>query len=306
VRRLPPAARRQRDEAGWTVSGALEGASGVGVTNGAAGSAPAYALRPATLEYELCFKCHSGYTQLPAQDASHPSRWALDKAIELNPANVSYHPVEAAGRNQTGAMGLSLSGTSPSKLWAFETTSTIRCLNCHGDSELANPATPPAADATLDNHAGPNRGILIAPYRDRDLKTANELYDADDFSLCYTCHAEAPMVDTSGDVRYDTNYNWHGLHLNAMAFNGTGGRDIDVDGAGQGNATCAECHFRTHGTAYAVDGQAPAKGLVNFSPNIQPFNGELEFVPATPTSLGTCTLTCHGKPHDSYVYAAAP
>ena len=284
-----------------------QGSLGVAVTNGPAGSAPAYAFqKTSTFEYQLCFKCHAGYTQLPAQDPAHPSRWALDKAIELNPANVAYHPVEAAGRNQTGAMAESLAGTSPFKLWSFETDETVRCLHCHGDSSVANPASPPTADARLDNHAGPNRGMLIAPYQDRQLNTAAALYEPADFGLCYTCHAEAPMVDDSGDVRTDTNFNWHGYHLNAIRFKGTGGTDIDVAGAGQGTATCAECHFRIHGSAFAVNGQPPAKGLVNFAPDVSAYNGQLTFVPATSTTLGTCTLTCHGKPHDGYVYAAAP
>lgn len=292
---------------GWTASGAIKGASGVAVTNGAAGSTPSYAWQATVqLEYQLCFKCHSGYAELPTQDPAKPSRWALDKAVELNPANVSYHPVEAPGKNQSNAMALSLAGTSPYKLWNFETDETVRCLNCHGDSALANPASPPAADARLDNHAGPNRGILIAPYRDRNLLDAGELYDARDFALCYVCHAEEPMVDDSGDARWDTNFNWHGYHLNSIANKGTGGVDIDTAGAGQGNATCAECHFRTHGTALAVNGQPPAKGLVNFAPNVQPYNGQLQFNVAPAGGLGSCTLTCHGRPHNSYLYVAAP
>ena len=126
---------------GWSASGAIAGASGVAVVNGAAGTAPTYSLETTSaFEYELCFKCHSGFTQLPAQDPSHPSRWALDKGIELNPANVSYHPVEAAGKNQTSAMALSLAGTSPYKLWVFETDDTVRCQNCHGDEFRRRPA----------------------------------------------------------------------------------------------------------------------------------------------------------------------
>jgi len=293
--------------AGWSASGAIKGASGVSVVNGAAGTAPAYTLnKTSTLEYELCFKCHSGFTQLPAQDAAHPSRWALDKGVELNPANVSYHPIEAAGKNQTNAMSLSLLGSSPYKLWNFETNETVRCVSCHGDSSAANPAAPPAADTRLDNHAGPNRGILIANYKDRDLKPTGQLYLAQDFALCFVCHAEEPMVDDSGDVRTDSNFNWHGYHLNAIGYKGAGGTDIDTAGAGQGNATCAECHFRTHGSALAVNGQVPAKGLVNFAPNVGPRNGSITFTAATPTTLGTCTLTCHGKAHDAFVYAAAP
>jgi predicted CXXCH cytochrome family protein len=289
---------------GWLASGAIAGAAGVSVTNGDAGTEPVYALqRTSTLEYELCFKCHSGFTVLNAQDPAHPSRWALDKGVELNPANVSYHPVEAAGRNTSTAMQNSLSGTSPAKRWSFSIDSTIRCANCHGSPASIAGANPPNASAVIDTHASSNRGILVAPYRDRDLKGPNELYNASDFSLCYVCHAESPMVDDSGDPLADTNFNWHGYHLANLTYTGTGSRDIDAGGAGQGNAVCAECHFRTHGTALAVNGQEPATGLVNFAPNVQPANGVVRFVPATPTAYGSCTLTCHGKVHVNYPYA---
>ena len=36
------------------------------------------------------------------------------------------------------------------------------------------------------------------------------------------------MVDDSGDVRSDTNFNWHGYHLSAISGNGLGGLDIDT------------------------------------------------------------------------------
>jgi predicted CXXCH cytochrome family protein len=303
---LADATKAIQSTGGWSASGAIQ-APGVAVTNGAAGAAPTYAWKQvATFEYELCLKCHSGYTTLPAQDAAHPSRWALDKSIELNPANGSYHPVEAAGTNQSSAMTASLAGTSPYKLWSFETDETVRCLNCHGDSNLAKPATPPTADARLDNHAGPNRGILIAPYRDRLLKSVADPYLAQDFGLCYVCHAEAPQLDDSGDVRTDTNFSWHGYHNTSISGDGTGGTDIDVQGAGRGNAICAECHFRTHGTALAIGTQAQAPRLVNFAPNVRPVNGVLSFTPAGTSTMGSCTLNCHGKNHVNYGYDGAP
>jgi predicted CXXCH cytochrome family protein len=292
---------------GWTAGGPIRGASGVAVANGTANTTPTFTWqRTTTLEYQLCFKCHSGYTQLLARDTAHPSRWALDKAVELNPANVSYHPVEAQGKNQTNAMAASLSGLATGKLWIFSTTSTIRCENCHGTSI----ATNPAVNAQIDNHASANRGILLRNYRDRVLKPASESYLAGDFALCYLCHAEAPMKAIGGSPRADTNFSLHGKHVSGLALIGSGGTDIDVAGAGQGNAVCAECHFRIHGDALAVNGQTPAPGLVNFAPDVQPNDGStnpslrgvFQFVPATPTSLGTCTLTCHGKPHDAFIY----
>jgi len=287
--------------AGWTASGPIMGASGVSVVNGVAGTSPTYTWNPtSTLEYQLCFKCHSGFTQLPANDPAHPSRWSLDKAVEFNPSNASYHPVEAAGTNATAAMANSLSGTSPYKLWTFQTDSTIRCVNCHGDSRLSTPGSPPGADARLAPHAVPNRSLLMAPYRDRTLKPAAEPYSAADFALCFQCHAESPMVDFSGDPNGATRFSFHGYHLNAIDAEGLGGLDIDVAGQGEGNAICAECHFRIHGSSEAVNGQADNARLVNFAPNVRPYGGVLRW---TGTAAGgSCTLICHGITHSNWSY----
>jgi hypothetical protein len=218
--------------------------------------------------------------------------------VELNPANVSYHPVEAAGKNQQPWMAASLAGPATGKLWAFQTTDVIRCENCHGTSS----ATAPTADGLVDNHASQNRGILLRSYRDRVLKTSGQPYASTDFSLCYLCHAEAPMIDTSGNLLDASNFEFHGKHVAGVANVGGGSTDIDAAGAGQGNAVCAECHFRIHGDALAVSGQAPNPGLVNFAPDVQPYNGKLEFIQATATQYGSCTLTCHGKVHSGFSY----
>ena len=65
--------------AGWTASGALLGASGVAVVNGPAASPPTSStwVPAVTYEYQLCFKCHSGFTTLNPQTGG-PSTWALD------------------------------------------------------------------------------------------------------------------------------------------------------------------------------------------------------------------------------------
>jgi predicted CXXCH cytochrome family protein len=296
---------------GWTASGAIKGASGAAVEYDPLTNAATYTwIRSVDFEYQLCFKCHSGFTELPDGDPAHPSRMAIDKGRELSPNNLSYHPVTAAGTNATAQMANSLLGTSPYKLWNFGVDSTIRCLNCHGDSQLvpapgATTPAKPAPEARLSNHTSRNRGILLANYRDRTLLSALETYDASDFALCFLCHAEAPMVDDSGDPRNDTNFGWHGFHLNSIiGFSEPGaGTDIDIAGAGQGNAVCAECHFRIHGTTDAVNGQPETTRLVNFSPNVRPLGTDpITFVQAPGAGFGSCTLTCHGKPHDGFLY----
>ncbi len=287
------------DPAGWGASGALNGISGVSVVNGAAGTAPSYTFlngtdTPVTLEYQLCLKCHSGFTTLPSNTGFTPSKFELDAGVEFNPANASYHPVEAAGKNQTPAMTASLNGTSPYKLWNFTAGSTIRCVSCHASSAAFNATQPVEAGSDLPAHRSSARGILIQNYRDRVLKPATEPYSAADFALCYTCHAEEPFVNASSTA---TNFTRHALHVSGISGEGSGGTDIDTAGDGQGNALCAECHFRSHSTSYPAGDQIlSGAGLVNFAPDVTPFNGVLSF------SGGTCTLVCHGKQHDHFPY----
>jgi predicted CXXCH cytochrome family protein len=290
---------------GWTVSGAQAAISGVSVVNGSPGAAPAYTFldgtagQQPTREYEICFKCHSGYTTLNSNVGKPPSQAELDKAVELNPANASYHPVEAAGKNTTAAMAQSLSGTSPYKQWDFTTDDTVRCVNCHGDPQKFNLATPPAAGSDLAPHTSQYRGILIQNYRDRVLKSADEAYAAADSALCLVCHAEEGFVSSDSAA---TNFNLHQEHLMGIAGKGDGGTSIDTPGDGQGNAICAECHFRIHGTALAYQvGDQQNTRLVNFAPDVLPSAGVLKWTP-TGIGTGTCTLTCHGYDHEAAAY----
>jgi hypothetical protein len=251
---------------GWTASGALAGVSGV--------DANLTWKNPISYEYELCLKCHSSYTVLLSE---------TDKAAEFDPSNnASYHPIEAAGQNISGALANSLAG---GKLWQFTTSSTIRCTNCHGNARLvSDPLLPndPPRYIRLAPHTSPYRGLLIANY-DRQLKTSDEVYSTADFDLCYLCHKEAPFTDVSGAARTDTNFPLHGFHLNGLAGEG-------------GNAICAECHYRTHGTKFApwTANQGYSRG-VNFAPNVQPVSG---LAPLWSSADRNCTLVCHGITHN--------
>jgi predicted CXXCH cytochrome family protein len=300
-------------DTGWTVSGGQAAISGVSVVNDAPGPPSTYTFldgtagQQPTREYEICFKCHSGFTVLPLNAGKPPSQDELDKGIELNPLNASYHPVEAAGKNPTTAMALSLIGTSPFKQWNFTTDSTVRCVNCHGDpqkyvAQLPQPQPPPpAAGSDLAPHSSQFRGILIQNYRDRVLKSSGEAYAATDSALCLVCHAEEGFVSNLASA--PTNFNLHQYHLAGIAGKGNGGTNIDTPGDGQGNAICAECHFRIHGTALAYQvGDQQNTRLVNFAPDVLPLGGTLKWTP-TGVGSGTCTLTCHGYDHLAKAYA---
>lgn len=301
---------------GWTASGDVRAADGVAVTNGTTGTEPTYTPISRSnggslvLEYQLCLACHSGTRTLPTRSASHPSWWALDKGIELNPANNAFHPIEAAGRNQSTQMAASLAGTSPFKAWNYTIGATIRCTSCHGDpSTVSQPA-----DAQQATHASPNRGLLIAPYRDRVLKSADEPYDPSDFALCYLCHTERPFVDPNYDPSApDTAFSLHGMHVSLNAWTSDAGTSIDTAGAGEGLALCSECHFRTHSTAlaYQAGDTSPtarstgSAGLVDFAPNV---TGPRSWTGPNSNGLGSCTLTCHGFAHNGSgtTYETAP
>jgi predicted CXXCH cytochrome family protein len=313
---------------GWEVGGPILGASGVAVTNGAANTVPTFTwTAEPEYEYQLCFKCHTGFTQLLDNTGRPPSQQVLDKSVELNPANLAYHPVEAAGKNTGYWMDRSLSGLAPGKLWQFTTSSTVRCTHCHASG--VNTTTPaPAADGVIDPHASVNRGVLLRNYRDRLLKSGAAAYTNTDFRLCYLCHAEGPMLDEQGNRRQDTAFQYHGLHTSGIGSGvGSTQPSIDTAGAGTGEAVCAECHFRIHGSTYPGNTNAePESRLVNFAPNIQGpiVNGTEQpigfssYVPAVrdgngniiqPAQNGTCTLVCHGESHSNEGYtgpAATP
>jgi hypothetical protein len=273
---------------GWLASGALQGTAGV--------SAPPAWRDPLVYEYELCLKCHSSYTQLLGY--GQPSEQKHDKASELNPANASYHPLGAPGKNTTTEMENSLAGGS---LWQFTTASVIRCQNCHANSALLGPGTP-AWDGKLAPHASRNRSLLLANYRDRDLKPSFEAYNRPDFELCYLCHSAAPFETQTQEQRGDTNFRLHGLHTNNIYEAGNGGVDIDNLGAGEGNAICAECHFNLHSTSSApYAGNRNYTRGVNFAPNVEPRTGLGNPQWSGPSSR-TCALVCHGEDHNGDTY----
>lgn len=99
----------------------LAGVTRVQVVNGGAGVAPVYRLIAADdpgdpLEYEVCFKCHSSYTKQRIGQT--------DLARLTNPANASFHPIQAAGRDTRIDPQSFVNG--------FGADSRVTCGDCHG------------------------------------------------------------------------------------------------------------------------------------------------------------------------------
>jgi predicted CXXCH cytochrome family protein len=192
-------------------SNRLAGVSRVQVSNGGAGAAPSYIWRAAddpgqANEYEICFKCHSSFTKQP------PGQSNL--AVLTNPANASYHPIQAPGRNTKINAAAFANGMTAQSM--------ILCSDCHGSDDFI----------VRGPHGSSYRYILKKP---STTSTDQQLMQTND--ICFECHV------------YDVYANSASLDVvqRASRFNmpATSGHAYHV---GVQHVPCYGCH-ETHGSA---------------------------------------------------------
>jgi predicted CXXCH cytochrome family protein len=272
---------------GWTASARIGGVSGVDVTGFNAG-VPTFKFLNGTSdaptrEFQLCFKCHSSFTKLPAG--------AADTAAQFDPANPanaggSFHPVETAGTNKSTAMANSLAGGT---YWNFTTSGTVRCVHCHASSAVS----VSGGFIPSDVHAAPansplRKGILLGNYNPSTSPiTGLQSGLAANYSLCLSCHASGAFTSGSSSA---TNFSDHAKHI----------------GEGFG---CPTCHYETQHSSSGTTGVANAGlRLVRLAPStgLSP-----NAVSITRTSLNattwtvrvSCAFVCHNKDHnENYSY----
>ena len=208
------------------------GVSRIEVLNGAAGVPPAYRFLPASdtlttpvAEYQLCFKCHSSWTTLPSGKT--------DMALVLNPANPSYHPVEAQGRNP------GIDGEAFTVGW--KPHSLTRCGDCHG-SDFGSTRGP---------HGSVYPAILVQNYVassfDRDMGSDE---------LCFKCHTYDVYANARAPEKLRA----------ASRFNAPGVSKGHAEHVGELHVPCYACHV-THGSTtqphLLVTGRLP--GLTSYT-----------------------------------------
>jgi predicted CXXCH cytochrome family protein len=163
------------------LSGALASVTGV--------SAGGAVMRTVTHEYELCFRCHGDSAQ---RGPSRVTRQTVETNTrrQFNPGNVSFHPVEAAGKNTS----------VPSLITPLTVASRTACTDCHNnDQGPGNGGSGPR---------GPH-GSAFVPLLERQLLlTDGTPYNPDNFALCYKCHN--PMVV---DSSLTTSWSGHRTHI---------------------------------------------------------------------------------------------
>lgn len=147
------------------VTGRLKGVPGV--------SADGSPLREATREYEVCNKCH-GFTEPNTLGIARAESTRIVR-IKIDPANRSYHPLAAAGRNPT------IQGLMP----GYTASSIIGCTDCHNNNDWT-----PGSVAPRGPHAS-----RYAPILEREYVTADPTPESyANYDLCYKCHDRNALV----------------------------------------------------------------------------------------------------------------
>lgn len=140
----------------------------------------------ANYEYEACFRCH-------ADSSTHQPfinrRIAQSNTrLEFSPSAVSYHPVQAAGRNPN----------VPSLHPGWSPGSMMYCSDCH-TSDTGASAGGGGPDGT---HGSNHPPLLAARYDTGDYVSES----AHAYALCYQCHDRASILNNES-------YSGHRLHI---------------------------------------------------------------------------------------------
>ncbi|HLP78313.1 MAG TPA: cytochrome C, partial [Candidatus Paceibacterota bacterium] len=148
-------------------SGALTGVKGV--------NASGAVVNPLANEYELCFRCHADST---ARGTARVTRQVVqtNTRLEFQPSNLSYHPIEAVGKNSS----------VPSLISPWTASSRMFCTDCHNNNQ------GPGAGGT--GPKGPH-GSAYVPLLERRLDLVdNQTESATIYALCYKCHSRTSIL----------------------------------------------------------------------------------------------------------------
>ncbi|RMG68941.1 MAG: hypothetical protein D6710_09505, partial [Nitrospirae bacterium] len=316
-----------------TQTNRIKGASGVEPYNGGFREVK---ITDSSEEYKVCFKCHSSYTTQPPSSAYRDTDFTDfrlddgtplpegDKAVEFDPSNSSYHPVEAPGKNQSANLDAQIQ-------WAgLSTSSVIKCTDCHnnnilGESGTAGRANNYTGSEPLGPHGSTNRWILRANYK-RDLTfPRSTTFNENDFALCFSCHDKDKLLGTvwwEDGGTAQTNF-WNQGHGNYSNLHW-----VHLIGYGQGYI-CADCHYNVHSNQQANNTQyydeytglssyTPPQdvptGLVNFAPHVMRFYYNWTYKPVWGynkyTKRRSCLLKCHradgSDTYMNYTYTGPP
>ena len=180
----------------YTVTASSASLRGSPVTFSAAANAPDYTpVSAVTFEYQICFKCHSGYSWLPASppkglspNGSVVTPLQTDCAQEFSPANRSGHPVVTGLNNYSNSLTpRALTAAAMRPPWNVNLgTQTMLCTDCH-DATTTNFV----AGAAQGPHGSANQYMLRGP---NAANWPNVTLANINTSWCMNCHNNAAGV----------------------------------------------------------------------------------------------------------------
>jgi hypothetical protein len=131
----------------------------------------------AQYEFEVCFKCHSGPGTAQVKTPTITRQIVqTDTRIEFEPSAVSFHPVQAPGKN----------ADVPSLIPTLTTSSMIYCSDCH-----ASETAPVAGEAGVKGPHGSNVSPLLSG---EYVRLDNVAESPQTYALCYKCHERASIL----------------------------------------------------------------------------------------------------------------
>jgi len=143
--------------------GPLQGAVGVNLSG--------MRVAPATAEYQVCIKCHD--PREPSTPGAARVEATRSVRVKINPANASFHPIAAIGKN-SGVRGL---------LAGYTASSVISCSDCHNNSDPG----PRGAHASR-----------FAPILERNYSATDPTPESPvSYDICYKCHDRNMLVSDS-------------------------------------------------------------------------------------------------------------
>jgi cytochrome c553 len=172
-------------------------------------------------EYEICYKCHGDSANKPQANgtpaAPYPNRVApqFNMRLMFDPANPSYHPIEAPGR----------SASSPSLIAPWTTSSVMYCTDCHDNDQ--GPKAPTPGTGPSGPHGSAFKHLLAGRY-DMDNSSTTESTAA--YALCYKCHNRNVIFS-------DQSFRGHDEHVKSQRASCSICHDPHGISSSQGNST---------------------------------------------------------------------
>jgi predicted CXXCH cytochrome family protein len=225
-------------------------------------SASGAMLTRATMEYEVCFRCHGDQNTVGAPTIKRQVP-QTNMRLMFSTAAASAHPLQGGGRR----------GNSPSLRAPWTSASVLTCTDCHG-SDTSKRAGGTGPDGL---HGSNERPLLLARYETADFT----IESPSAYALCYRCHDR----DGPDGILQDRSFKYHRLHIvdqrtpcsvchDSHGISGTQGSHVN------------------HAGLINFD-------ISVVSPD--PVTGRLEFR-KTGTFSGSCALSCHGSSHSPKEY----